>query len=175
MRRFAHLIPQNRSTGHSPSFFRRLWNEENASSLVEVSIILAFLAPAMLLGTSEMAGMIYASIEGSDAAHAGAAYAAEQYYKSSDTALPTTAQVTAAVKNDAPELVNMIKPGTTFTVTMATGCNGGAATNGNTIPTCSAGVLPYVQVTTQATVAPLAGFLPGTLQVNNRAIMNLVN
>jgi hypothetical protein len=150
---------------------------DSGASLVEVSLVIGILAPALLLGTAGAAGFVYASIEVSNAAHAGAAYAAQYYIGSSDTALPTSAQVTAAVKNDAPELNAVLKSGTSLTVTMATGCNGGAANAGNTIPTCSAGVLPYVQVTAQATIVPFTAYigLPNSLAMTSQATINLVN
>jgi Flp pilus assembly protein TadG len=155
----------------------RLFREEAGASLVEVSLILGFLAPAMLLGTVGTAGMVYSSIEVSNAAHAGAAFAAEYYIANSNTALPTSAQVTSAVKNDAPELALVLKPGTTISVSMATGCNGGAATAGNSIPSCSSGILPYVQVTTQATVVPFTAYsgLPSSITMSSEATINLVN
>lgn len=160
-------------------FFHRLrtLRNENGASLVEVSLILAILAPALLLGTAGAAGLVYASIEVSNAAHAGAAFAAEYYIANSSNALPTSAQVTSAVQNDAPELTAVLKPGTTVTVSMATGCNGGSATAGNSIPACSAGVLPFVQVTTQATVVPFTAFagIPKSLTMSSRATINLVN
>jgi hypothetical protein len=150
---------------------------ESGASLVEVSLVIGILAPALLLGTAGAAGFVYASIEVSNAAHAGAAFAAQYYIGSSDTALPTSAQVTAAVQNDAPELNAVLKSGTTLTVTMATGCNGGAANAGNTIPTCSTGVLPYVQVTAQATIVPFTAYigLPNSLAMSSQATINLVN
>jgi hypothetical protein len=131
----------------------------------------------MLLGTTGAAALIYSSIEISDAAHAGAAFAAQYYISNSNTALPSTSQVTTAAQNDAPELTPMLKSGTTLTVSMATGCNGGAATAGNTIPTCGTGVLPYVQVTAQATVVPITKFvgLPNSMTLTSTATINLVN
>ncbi|HEX4286764.1 MAG TPA: hypothetical protein VHZ28_16850, partial [Terracidiphilus sp.] len=82
-----------------------------------------------------------------------------------------------AAQNDAPELTPMLKSSTTLTVSMATGCNGGAATAGNTIPTCGTGVLPYVQVTAQATVVPITKFvgLPNSMTLTSTATINLVN
>jgi hypothetical protein len=150
---------------------------ESGASLVEVALVIGILAPAMLFGTAGAAGLVYASIEVSDAAHAGAAYAAEYYIANSNTALPTSTQVASAVQNDAPELTAVLMPGTSLTVTMATGCNGGSATTGNSIPSCGTGVLPYVQVTTQATVVPFTAFagLPSSLTMSSRATINLVN
>ncbi len=156
-------------------FYKGLCSESGAS-FIEVSLIVGILAPLMLLGTTGAAALIYASIELSNAAHAGAAYAAQYYNASSTPALPTSAQVTTAAQNDAPELTNMLKSGTSLSVSMATGCNGGAATAGNTIPTCSSGVLPYVQVTAQGIVVPLTAFagLPKSITMTTKATINLV-
>ena len=150
---------------------------ESGASFIEVSFILGILAPLMLLGTTGATALVYADIEVSNAAHAGAAYAAQYYIANSNTALPSTSQVTTAVQNDAPELTGMLKSGTSFTVSMATGCNGGSATSGNTVPICGSGVLPYVQVTAQATVVPLTAFagLPKSITMSGKATINLVN
>jgi Flp pilus assembly protein TadG len=150
---------------------------EDGVSLVEAALFLAIFAPLMLLGTVEISGLVYASIEVSNAAHAGAAYAARVYIANSNTALPTQAQVTAAARNDAPELVNMLPSGTQLSVAMATGCGTETASTGNTVPSCGSGTLPYVQVTTQATVAPLFQFFQ-FIQVptmTSQAKINLVN
>ncbi len=146
-------------------------------ALVEMALMIGLFAPVMLLGTSELAGLVYASIEVSNAAHAGAAYAAQSYISSSDTAIPTQSQVAAAVQNDAPEITPMLTPTTTLTASVATGCNGSAATAGNTIPACTGNTLPYVQVTSQAQITPLVYFpgLPKSLTLTSQATMNLVN
>ena len=149
---------------------------ESGASFVEVALVLGILGPLMLLGTAGAAVLIYSSIEVSDATHAGAAFAAE-YYKNNSSTLPTASQVTTAAQNDAPEITTMLKSGTSLSVSMATGCNGGAATAGNTVPSCGAGVLPYVQVTTQAQVMPLTTFvgLPNSITMGTTATINLVN
>jgi Flp pilus assembly protein TadG len=150
---------------------------EDGSSLVETALVLAILAPLLLLGTFEMGGLIYASIELSDSAHAAAAYAAQYYISDSGSALPTQSQVSAAAENDAPELLAMLSSESLMTTTMATGCGTGAATAGSTVPSCSSGTLPYVQVTVEATVSPLVRFL-SFLQsptMASQARINLVN
>ncbi|HEX3891896.1 MAG TPA: hypothetical protein VHW46_04925 [Terracidiphilus sp.] len=177
MRKLLHLIASRRAAHRALRFHLAILRDESGASFIEVGIILGILGPLMLLGTAGAAGLIYAAIEVSDSAHAGAAYAAQYYISSSDTALPTSTQVSTAAQNDASELTAMLKSGTNLTVTMATGCNGGAATAGNTVPVCSTGVLPYVQVTTQATVVPLTAFagLPKSISMSNTATINLVN
>jgi len=133
----------------------------------------------MLLGTVEFGGLVYASIEVSNAAHAGAAYAAQSYMTSSETpaVLPTQDKVTAAAINDSPELQNMLKSGSTFTAAMSTGCGSGTAAAGNSVPVCSGTNLPFVQVTASAIVVPLI-ILPGfsgPFTMSNTATINLVN
>ena len=95
----------------------------------------------------------------------------------SNTALPTQAQVAAAVQNDAPELQPMLKPGTQLSVTMATGCTGSAPVAGNSIPSCVAGVQPYVQITAQAMLRSIvnAPGLPPSLTLTRTATMVMVN
>ena len=149
------------------------------SSLVELAVIMTFLFPPMLLGTVDFGGLVYASIEVSNAAHAGAAYAVQSYMTSSATpaVLPTQAEVTAAAINDSPELQNMLNSPSAFTAAMATGCGSGTAIAGNTVLACSGTDLPFVQVTASAKVAPLVKFpgFFGTFSVSTTATMNLVN
>jgi Flp pilus assembly pilin Flp len=178
MRNLGHVVQSETPARTSGLLARwRAVRGESGASLVEVALIVGILAPVMLLGTAGVAGLVYASIEVSNGAHAGAAYAAEYYIAHSNSALPTSAQVTTAVQNDTHELTAVLKPGTTLTVTMATGCNGASATTGNSLPSCSSGVLPYVQVTTQATVIPFTKYagLPSSITMNSQAIINLVN
>jgi Flp pilus assembly protein TadG len=148
---------------------------EDGSSLVELALLMGILGPLLLLGTTELSLYVYASVELADATHAAASFASQFYFENSNSVLPTQAQVTAAATNDAPELVSMLKTGSTFTATMATGCGTGAATTGNTLPACSSGVLPYVQVTGSATVVPIVSFLPRTsVAMTSQARVNLV-
>jgi Flp pilus assembly protein TadG len=150
---------------------------ESGASLVETAMVIAVFAPLLMLGTFEISALVYASIEVSDAARAAASYAAEYYIANSGSSLPSQSQVTAAAQNDAPELLEMLKSGTQFTATMATGCGTGTATTGNTVPSCASGTMPYVQVSTQATVSPLVqyfGFL-NSPTVSGQAKIDLVN
>ena len=166
---------------HFASHLRGIFFDEAGSSLVELTLFMGLLAPVMLFGTCEVASLAYASIEVSNAAHAGAAYAAVTYMQNSKTALPTAAQVTTAAQNDVPDIAAFLKKGTSLTATMATGCTGGTATAGNTIPTTCAGALPFVQVTINATVVPpiqlpqLFGTRSAQMTMNTSATIPLVN
>lgn len=157
--------------------FTSIRRDESGASLVEVALIFGLFAPVMVLGTVEVGGLVYDAIEVANAAHAGAAYAAQFYIGSSGLSLPAQTLVTTAAQNDEPEVTAFLASGTSLTVTMATGCNGGTATVGNAVPSCSGTTLPYVQVSTKATVVPLVRFygLPSTLNIASQATMNLVN
>jgi Flp pilus assembly protein TadG len=161
------------------SLLRNLIFGEGGGALVEVAIFMGILAPPMVFGTCEVASLAYASIEVANAAHAGAAYAAQNY--NTKTVLPTQAQVTTAVQNDVPDVATFLKSGTSLTATMATGCTGGAATVGNTVPTYCAGAQPYVQVTVNAIVVPriqlpgLFGSHASQMTMNTSAAIPLVN
>lgn len=149
---------------------------EEGASLVELALVVGIFAPVLIVGTAETSVLVYASIELSDATHAAAAYAAQYYIQSSDTALPTNAQVSTAASNDSPELTNLLVHGTSLTATIATGCGSGAATTGNTVPSCSSGTLPYVQVTTSATVNTIFNYLPpNSFTMTSKAVISLVN
>jgi Flp pilus assembly protein TadG len=149
---------------------------EEGASLVELAILMGVFGPVLLLGTFEVSALVFASVELSDATHAAASYAAQYYMSQSSPALPTQAQVTAAATNDAPELLNMLPSGGSLSVSMATGCGTGSASAGNAVPSCSSGTLPYVQITTTATVAPIVKFLNiASFPMTSQATVNLVN
>ena len=90
---------------------------EDGGSVMEFALLLAFMGPLLLLGTAELSIYIYASVELTDATNAAAAYAAQYYYENSNSSLPSQTAVTAAATNDAPELVGLVKSGTSFTAT----------------------------------------------------------
>jgi len=150
---------------------------ENGSSLVETALILSILGPPLLLGTVQIGGVLNSSIEISNAAHAGAAYAAQYYIQHTSSSLPPQTNVVTAVQNEAPELMRMLAPSTNLTVNMSTGCGTGVATAGNSLPSCSPGVQPFVQVTTEASVSPIIRFpgLPGAMTIRGNALVNLVH
>lgn len=133
---------------------RELIRHEKGGALIELALVLTVFFPLLIIGLLEFGGLAYDYVELSNASHAGAAYAAQYYITKSS--LPSS--VTTQVTNDSPELQNALKSGTTLSVVEATGCSGGSATTGNTVPTCTAPALPFVQVKVTATVVP-----PGSL------------
>ncbi|HEY2860613.1 MAG TPA: TadE/TadG family type IV pilus assembly protein [Terracidiphilus sp.] len=162
---FAKLLTRIKSIGRT-----------DGASMVELALVVGFFGPLLLLGTAELSILVYDSIELADAAHAGADYASQYYIANSNTALPAQSQVTTAVTNDAPELVGMLKSGTSLTATISTGCGTGSASAGNTVPTCNSGTLPYVKVTATATVVPIfQGFRLSSVTMTSNATVSLVN
>lgn len=154
---------------------RKAIRREDGASLVELALVVGILGPVLLLGTAEVSMLLYASIELTDATHAAASYAA-RYYSLNSKTLPTQAQVTTAATNDAPELQNMLTSGSSFTATIATGCGTGGATTGNTVPSCTAGTLPYVKVTGSASIVPAFQYLNlSSIQMTSQAEINLVD
>ena len=143
--------------------------------MIELALIVGILGPVFLLGTTELSMFVFASVELADATQAAASYASQYYFENSNSTLPTQSQVTAAATNDSPELSALLSSGSSFTATVATGCGSGSATSGNTVPTCSSGSLPYVQVTGQAKIAPFVSFLQmQSITMTSQARMNLV-
>ena len=101
-----------KTTTLTKNLARRLlrgWREERGDAIIEVAAVVAFLCPPLLIGTTEMASVVYASIEVSNAAHAGALYAMQ----SSANATNTSA-ITTAAQNEAADY------GTSLTVTPTT-------------------------------------------------------
>jgi Flp pilus assembly protein TadG len=154
---------------------RKMRRRRDGTSTVELAFVMAFFGPTLLLGTTELSIYVYASVELVDATHAAASYAAQYYYESSNSVLPGNSQVTNAATIDSPDLTTWLKPGTTFSATVATGCGTAAPTNGSTVPTCTTGNLPYVQVTSTATISPIVKFFSSpAITMTSQARVNLV-
>jgi Flp pilus assembly protein TadG len=146
---------------------------QDGASIVELAFVLGILGPLLLLGTTELSIYVYAGTELADATHAAASFAAQYYFQNSNSTLPTQAQVTAAATNDAPELVAM--SGTSLTATMVTGCGTSDPGTNSTVPTCTGGALPYVQITGSATVVPLVSYFRSpSIAMTSRARVTLV-
>jgi hypothetical protein len=124
--------------------------------------------------------MEYFSIEATNAARAGAAYAAQGTAFAATTNL---AAIQTAAENDAPDLTSV----STLTVTSSTACqcdNAGVFTPTGTTESCTVAastclspgrVITYVQVNTSAPVSTIwswPGF-PSSITVLGQAIMRI--
>jgi Flp pilus assembly protein TadG len=130
----------------------RLLRDESGNALIETALCVSILGLPMLVGTVEMGGMTYWSVEISNAAHAGAAYG-----MISSTFAANSSGITAAAQNEASDFGTAL----TATPTVYYACSnsiGGtqystqaAATTG-----CSGSghSLEFIQVVTSGTVTP---------------------
>jgi Flp pilus assembly protein TadG len=132
---------------------------------------LAFITPIfclMFIGAAEFSRLAYFAIEISNAAHAGAAFGAQNHATASDA----TDMEQAAV-NDAANVSGM-----TATATHACVCtNGTAITCANAVTTCVSPARIYedVIVTTTATIDPIFHYpgVPTKFTMNGNATMQV--
>jgi hypothetical protein len=82
------------------------WRAECGGALVEVALIVSLLGLPLLLGSADLATLIYGSIEIDNAAHAGAMFGMQ-----GTCCILQTAQMTSAAQNEAADF------GTNLTVT----------------------------------------------------------
>jgi len=131
----------------------RLLREEHGNALVETAMCLSFLGLPMLVGTVEMGGMTYESVEISNAAHAGAAYG-----MISSTFAADTTNIINAAQGEASDFGT----GLTVTPTVYYACSnsiGGtqyaSQTAASAACTGSSGhSLEFIEVVTSGTVTP---------------------
>lgn len=119
----------------------RLRYEEDGQSLIELVIVLPLLI-LLLYGAAEFGRLCYISTEVTNAAHAGAVYAAQNRATASNTSVITT-----AANSDGADLKGMTTTSqhlcaATYSATPTSDCSGKPA-------------IEYIQVNTQVTVASL--------------------
>jgi Flp pilus assembly protein TadG len=171
---------------------RRGLRNDKGSALVELAVT-APLLMGMLICTAEVGRIAYAAIEVSNAARAGAAYGSQSL-----TTAASTANITQAAKNEAPNISSLsvttseacvcetvnTSTGATTTTSITT-CSGTSSTAGTQCPaSTTAGtvnnIVQFVTVTTTATVATMFeynyhGFgLPSTFTLNGLSTMRVV-
>jgi Flp pilus assembly protein TadG len=145
---------------------RLQFSDERGAALVEVALVASFVLLPMMLGAFELGRVAHYAIETQNAARAGASYGAENVSNAS------SATVTQAAKNDAPDLTSLsVTPGSACvceTLTLSTNTPSYNPTTGTTncsnsiITSCTTAnatttqyVINYVTVSTSATVSPL--------------------
>lgn len=131
----------------------RLLREEQGNAMIEMALCMSLLGMPLLVGTVELGGMIYTSIEVSNAAHAGAMYG-----MISSTFAASSSGMTTAAQNEATDL------GTNLAVTPTVFYACSQALNGTEYSTqsaansaCTGGTnhtLEFVKVNTSTTVTP---------------------
>lgn len=169
------------------AWWKAIWGEEGAS-MVEAAFVGALIFTPAFIGIIEGGSLVYASIEIADAAHDGAAYAAQYYNSPLHTGtLPSSTSVQTVATAAAPDLNNGLLSNTTPVVTMVCGCpqsptvEGAVPTAGQclspypTSATCTVPYYPIVQVTFQTTVTPIISFAGfGGMTMSSTASLPLV-
>ena len=146
---------------------RIIRRSEYGGAIVE----LAFITPIfclMFIGAAEFSRLAYFAIEISNAAHAGAAYGAQNHATASDAAGMRQAAI-----NDAANVSGMTASATHVCVCT----NGTAITCANAITSCVSPARIYedVIVTTTATIDPIFHYpgVPTTFTMNGNATMQV--
>jgi Flp pilus assembly protein TadG len=154
---------------------RRALRDDRGQAFVELALVTPIFA-LLLVGATEFGYLAYRSIEVTNAARAGVAYAAQTATTAADTA-----NITLAATNEAPDVTGM-----TVTITPACYCNNGTTTS---IATCSTvgttcvtsptvtvvQIIQSIQVNTTASVTSpihLPG-IPNPFTVQGQATMNV--
>jgi hypothetical protein len=153
---------------------RKAMQRNEGSSLVELALLMSFFGAPMLLGTSEVAFLIYDSIEVTNAAHAGAMYG-----MMSSTFAADSSGVRAAAQAEAPDIGSTV----TVTPTIYYACS--AAVDGTQYSTQTAantactGVsnhsLQFIKVVTSATITSPFQFagLPNNVTFGGTSVMEV--
>ncbi len=139
---------------------RRNLRENSGQAFIELALVLPIFI-LLLVGAAEVGRLAYASIEVSNAAHAGAVYAAQTHTTAQDAT-----NIQLAATRDAPDVTSLTATATyscscestTGVMTLSGSCTGISTAVGS-CPSPSRIVL-YVQVTTAAPVDTLF-HLPG--------------
>lgn len=159
---------------------------DSGQALAEFAVILGVIGVPLLLGTTDLAFLVYDSIEVSSAAHAGAMYG-----MTSASAASETSSIVAAVQSEAADFASSsltIAPTTYYACSAAEGGTQYTGSNNqvnsvalaNAAAACPAGAanhyLEFVQVNVSASVTPPfhCPGLPSTFQLNSQSVMEVV-
>lgn len=134
---------------------------EEGSALVELALSLPMLC-LMLLGAAEFARLAYTAIEVSNAAHAGALYAASSSSASSDTTGISNAATADSGDLGGSNAVSVVSATTACTCSN-TAYTPTSCSDNQTCYTNNAAMITTVTVTTQATYQPLIRIPGGAL------------
>src|SRR6266702_286836 len=144
---------------------RRAMRDDSGQALVELSVGLT-LCVVLIVGAAEFGRLAYASIEVSNAAHAGAAYGAQTHTSAKDDA-----GMQLAATNDGPNV-------TALTATSSHFCSCADGSSSTCLPTdCAAShILVFVEVDTTGVVDPYVHGpgLPRTYTLTGKAVMRVV-
>jgi len=161
--------------GCQPAILSRcgVLRDESAGSLVELAFIVSILVPPLLLGITDMAMVLYFSIEISNAAHAGAMYGMQNSaFAGSPANITTAAQ--AEAHDFLPANVT-VTPTTYWTCNTAQGGTTYATSAAATSPCAPAYPLEFVKVVVSAPVTPpfhCCG-IPASITMSSASVMEV--
>jgi Flp pilus assembly protein TadG len=176
-----HILQPNSQytrAGRISRLARLALGESRGSALLELALVVPVFT-LLMAGGAAFGRMEYYSIETSNAARAGVAYAAQGTAFSTDNSA-----IQAAAQNDAPDLTSVA----TLTVTSNTVCQcddaGVFTTIGTTASACASAassclspsrVINYVQVNTSAPLSTIFKFpgLASSITLQGQAIMRI--
>jgi Flp pilus assembly protein TadG len=155
----------------------RKFHEDSGNSLLELALILGFFGSPLLIGTAQLAILIYDSIEISNAAHAAAMYGMRSLTYASQTSQMVTAAQSEAVDFGTSLIVT---PTTYYACSSAVGGTQYTGTNAqsNASTACTGGTnhpLEFVQVIAKESVTPVLHFkgLPATITLTGSSVMEV--
>jgi len=140
-------------------------HEESGQALIELALGMTILT-ALILGAGEFGRLAYASIEVSNAAHAGAAYGSLTHTSASDNSGMQT-----AATQDAPDVTDITATASHFCV-----CSNGTTSTCAATDCAASRIIEYVQVNTSAVIDPkiYVPGLPKRYTVTGKAVMRVV-
>jgi Flp pilus assembly protein TadG len=181
------MIMRKTAKGNSDSFRKRRAimiteripvHDDKGQAFVELALVLPMLI-LLVVGGAEIGRLAYADIEISNAARAGVAYAMQSHTTAAPEAFPA---ISAAAKQDAPNIPNLVVDPPTLTCYCET--SAGATTafascaanvaNTTTCPSPSV-IVEYVRVDTHATIDTLFHLpaIPNSVTLRGMAMMRV--
>jgi|SRR5580692_2497165 Flp pilus assembly protein TadG len=153
----------------------RKLKETNGNASIELAIAFSLIITPLMLGTTEVAFVVYDSIEVSNAASAGAMYG-----MISSTLASNTSGIQAAAQSEASDIGNNLS----VTPSVYYACSASPSGTQYTTQSAAAAACPanasnhylqFVQVNTTATVTPPVGIpgLPATWTLRGQSLMEV--
>lgn len=153
----------------------RSLKRENGNATIELALAFSFLLTPLMLATTEMAFIVYDSIELSNAAHAGAMYA-----MISSTFASDSSGIQNAVLNEAGDISNdMTVASNTYYACSAAEDGAQYTTEAAANAVCPANAgnhyLQFVRVTATASITPFVQFkgLPSMWSLQQQSVMEV--
>ncbi|HVZ82538.1 MAG TPA: TadE family protein [Terracidiphilus sp.] len=153
----------------------RSLKRENGNATIELALAFSFLLTPLMLATTEMAFIVYDSIELSNAAHAGAMYA-----MISSTFASDSSGIQNAVLNEAGDISNdMTVASNTYYACSASEDGTQYTTEAAANAACPANAgnhyLQFVRVTATASITPFVQFkgLPSMWSLQQQSVMEV--